>query len=164
MNRSHSKIKHIERANILLEQRTLYRQLTEACQQDPIPKTDSSSFDDSKRYRSEAIKVKDTLVSSGKFKLISQNDGCGNYEQNGNSINESFYYYGPLEILSDPVKILTVDGAYNLDIYLSTGNISCLVAMKCGCGGKVNRILLDPNESSDSMISKINSSGFVKIT
>lgn len=161
MKRNHSKVKNIEKANILLEQRMIYKKLTEACQRAPIPKADSSNVNESKSYRSDAIKVKDTLVSSGKFTLITENDGCGNYEQDGNSSSEGYFYYGPLDIPSDPTKIIQVDGSYNLENYILTKTITCLLAMKCGCG-KVVKVILDPNESYQSMITKINSTGFVK--
>lgn len=161
MNRSQSKIRNIQRANILLEQRSSYKKLTEACQRAPLPKVDQSNLANSKEYRLSAIKVANTLVSSGKFTLITENDGCGNYVQDSNSPSNGYNYYAPLGINDNTLKIINIDGTYSLEDYQSQGKIKCLITVKCGCSKTVGTIFLDPNDNSTSMINTINTSSFL---
>lgn len=161
MKRNHSKVKNIERANILLEQRMIYKKLTEACQRSPLPKVDQSNLDSSKDYRLAAIKVANTLVSSGKFTLITENDGCGNYVQDSNSPSNGYNYYAPLGINDNTLKIINVDGTYSLEDYQTQGKIKCLITIKCGCSKTVGTIFLNPNDNYTSMINTINTSSFL---
>ena len=164
MNRSQTKIKHIQRANILLEQRSVYKKLTEACQRSPIPKVDQSNLANSKEYRLAAIKVANTLVSSGKFTLITENDGCGNYLQDSNSPSNGYNYYAPLGINDNTLKIINVDGTYSIEDFKSQGKIRCMITIKCGCSKEVGTVFLNPNDDYSSMINTINSSNFLKDT
>lgn len=164
MNRSQTKIKHIQRANILLEQRSVYKKLTEACQRSPIPKVDQSNLANSQQYRLAAIKVANTLVSSGKFTLITENDGCGNYVQDSNSPSNGYNYYAPLGINDNTLKVINVDGTYSIEDFQSQGKIKCFITMKCGCSKEVGTVFLNPDDDYSSMINTINSSNFLKDT
>ena len=97
------------------------------------------------------------------FNLIVENDGCGNYLQEVIDKYSGSYYYAPLSIKSDPIMGVYVDGAYNLDGFKSTGNVNCIISIKCGCGGKTEKVQINPNSSYSAIVSALNDTGIINI-
>lgn len=154
-----AKKRHLNLTNSTLEK----RYLNEACSLGPFPKRDSSDYDSEMKYIAAAKKIVETLTSSDEFTLIVKDDGCGNYVQDVVDKYSGSYYYAPLSVKSDPIMGVYVDGAYNLDIFKSTGNVNCIVSIKCGCGGKTKRVQIDPNSSYGSIVSVLNATGAITV-
>lgn len=152
------KKRHLSETNIILEE----RYLNEACSLKPFPKRELIDYNTEMRYISAAKKIVETLVNSGEFALIKENDGCGNYVKEEIDKYYGSYYYAPLSIKSDPVMVVNIDGAYNLNKFISTGNVTCIVSVKCGCG-KSKSTEVNPNDDYSSIITSLNSTGLVEL-
>lgn len=134
-----------------------YWMLTEACESYPLSKPSGGGSEQEKAYVTAAKKVRATLVESGKFKLIKENDGCGNYEQSSWSATDGFYYYAPLEIVGNTATIINVNGMSDLQTWISEKKVVCYPYLKCGCSSlKPGKVLLDPNSDASTMIAAIN--------
>lgn len=154
-----SKKRHLNQTNFILEK----RYLNEACSLKPFPNRESNDYDSEMKYIAAAKKIVQTLTSSGEFNLIVENDGCGNYLQEVIDKYSGSYYYAPLSIKSDPIMGVYVDGAYNLDGFKSTGNVNCIISIKCGCGGKTEKVQINPNSSYSAIVSALNDTGIINI-